>query len=235
MCFSATASFAAALVLIPSGLASIQIVRRRSMDEALPLASVPLLFGLQQSLEGMVWLNVERSLPELGDGFFTVGFPAFALVLWPIWIPWTVLRLTAPQRHSWRQHGLRSCLWLGMGLAALLWLPIWQAHDQVTAVVRQGSILYTFPFPLADHWGFQPVTLMYSLIIIFPLLISGWNELRALAYTLIVTFVVSSFAYLHAFSSVWCFFSACLSVQIFLMLRNFSIPHPLQAAGHHHP
>ena len=52
MCFSATASFTAGTALIAVGGVSL----RRSRGKAeLPLALVPLLFGVQQLSEGLLW------------------------------------------------------------------------------------------------------------------------------------------------------------------------------------
>jgi hypothetical protein len=49
MCFSATASFIAGTTLSIIGIATIRNVERRS---ELPLALIPLLFGIQQLIEG---------------------------------------------------------------------------------------------------------------------------------------------------------------------------------------
>ena len=51
MCFSAPASFTAAAVLL--GLGTVTMRRARSRRE-LPYAAIPLLFGVQQLLEGML-------------------------------------------------------------------------------------------------------------------------------------------------------------------------------------
>ncbi|WP_424324591.1 DUF6629 family protein, partial [Gordonia sp. (in: high G+C Gram-positive bacteria)] len=57
MCFSATASFVGAGVITAAGVATLALVRD---VRQLPFASLPLLFGIHQALEGWTWL-------ELGD------------------------------------------------------------------------------------------------------------------------------------------------------------------------
>lgn len=62
MCFSASASFTAAAVLL--GLGTVTMRRARSRRE-LPYAAIPLLFGVQQLLEGMLWLTFPDRAPLL--------------------------------------------------------------------------------------------------------------------------------------------------------------------------
>ena len=62
MCFSATASFSAGTVLTVLGVATMRATRRKA---EIPLASIPLLFGLQQIVEGMLWLSFRFDAPQL--------------------------------------------------------------------------------------------------------------------------------------------------------------------------
>ena len=54
MCFSATASFTAGLFL--AGIAVVTLKSVRQTHE-LPIAAIPLLFGIQQLSEGVIWLT----------------------------------------------------------------------------------------------------------------------------------------------------------------------------------
>ena len=49
MCFSATASFTVGVVLSVIGVVTIKMTRRK---EEIPFAMIPLLFGIQQFIEG---------------------------------------------------------------------------------------------------------------------------------------------------------------------------------------
>ena len=56
MCFSATASFTTALVLIPVGVYCVN--KATSLQKSYWLfALMPLMFGVQQFFEGVVWLG----------------------------------------------------------------------------------------------------------------------------------------------------------------------------------
>ena len=56
MCFSATASFTAGIVLTVIGVATVKKTQRKT---EIPFAMVPLLFGLQQFIEGLLWLSFQ--------------------------------------------------------------------------------------------------------------------------------------------------------------------------------
>ena len=60
MCFSATASFSAGVVLI--GLGTLTL-RAASHPRELLLAAIPLLFGMQQVIEGAIWLTFLYEAP----------------------------------------------------------------------------------------------------------------------------------------------------------------------------
>lgn len=82
MCFSATASFTASAVL---GFVGAATLIKTQNKKAWLLAAVPMLFSLQQFVEGLLWLSLknhsEYTLP------LTYIFLFFALLLWPIYVP----------------------------------------------------------------------------------------------------------------------------------------------------
>lgn len=63
MCFSASASFIAGAALTATGVATLQMTARKA---EIPFATIPLLFGLQQITEGLIWLSfrTDTSLPD---------------------------------------------------------------------------------------------------------------------------------------------------------------------------
>jgi heme A synthase len=79
MCFSATASFSAAAVLGTVGVVALNKVKSK---DQLMFASIPLLFGIQQAIEGLVWVSLTHSSDVFLRQFFTYGFLFFAQVLW---------------------------------------------------------------------------------------------------------------------------------------------------------
>ena len=67
MCFSASASFAGAAILAPVGIYTLKAAWRKDRGY-LGLAAFPLLFGVQQGLEGGLWLAIGRGDPAQTQG-----------------------------------------------------------------------------------------------------------------------------------------------------------------------
>ena len=89
MCFSATASFTAGVALL--GLGTLTLRRASSVAE-LPYAAIPALFGLQQLVEGGLWLTFANNTPHL-NSILTHIYSLFSHVLWPVFVPIAVLLL----------------------------------------------------------------------------------------------------------------------------------------------
>lgn len=122
MCFSAPASFTAAAVLLSMGTVT---VRRARARRELPYAAIPLLFGVQQLLEGMLWLTFPDHAPLLNVGL-THLYSFFSHILWPIYVPLAALAL---ETVRWRRRVLAGIAIAGGGvglylLAMLVKLPI---------------------------------------------------------------------------------------------------------------
>ena len=60
MCFSATASFVAGTSLSVIGIVTLKQAKTKS---EIPVAIVPLLFGVQQLVEGIIWLSFRTNAP----------------------------------------------------------------------------------------------------------------------------------------------------------------------------
>ena len=89
MCFSATASFTAGAALLVVGAVT---TRRARRPAELPFALIPVLFGVQQLIEGVLWLTFPDKAPQL-NAVLTLLYSLFSHVLWPIYVPIAVLLL----------------------------------------------------------------------------------------------------------------------------------------------
>ncbi|HEY0667876.1 MAG TPA: DUF6629 family protein, partial [Sphingobacteriaceae bacterium] len=90
MCFSAGASFAAGSILSVVGIAAIH---KSVLKEQYSFAAIPLLFAVQQFAEGFLWLSLLHTSFEYLQQAVTYVFLIFALVVWPLWIPFSILLL----------------------------------------------------------------------------------------------------------------------------------------------
>ncbi len=220
MCFSATASFVAAVGLAPVGIVSLAMARRFDPERWQPLALMPILFAIQQALEGFVWLGLDPPGGSAGLRMVSLAYLGFAYALWPVWIPWSALRLGSGLLSPGQQRLFRALSGLGALLGAGLWIPLLFDPGLINPTVRGGSIDYQAHPPWADKMGHLPVTLLYVLIICLPLLLHPYRRLNLLGVALAVAFVVAQVAFLQAFSSVWCYFSALISILMLWILSD---------------
>ena len=69
----------------------------------IPFAMIPLLFGIQQITEGMIWLTFRFDAPLL-KMTMTFAYSLFSHVLWPIIMPFlAVVRIVAKRLARMRQ------------------------------------------------------------------------------------------------------------------------------------
>jgi hypothetical protein len=220
MCFSATASFVSAMGLAPVGIVSLTLARRLDPQPWQPLALIPLIFATQQALEGVVWLLLDSPAPSRWLPLVLLGYLFFAYAFWPIWFPWCALRLAAGHLAAWQRRLFRTLWGLGALLGAGLWIPLLFNPDLINPIVRLGSIDYQLTPTLAPTGGHMGFTLIYALVICLPLLLHPYRRLRLLGFALAVSFAVAQLAFLYAFTSVWCFFSALISILLLWIIRD---------------
>lgn len=207
MCFSATASLTAGTALVAVG--GLTLRKSRGKVE-LPLALVPLLFGVQQLTEGVLWLSLRHDLPQLRT-WATYTFSMFSHVLWPIFVPFAILLVETSRRRK-KALGVFQVLGLGVGLYLFYFI----VRFPVTAHVHNQSIFYRSP-----HFYIGAVLVIYLLATCVSGLFSSHrciNVFGVLAFVLaIVAYQISA----ATFVSVWCFYAAVLSLLIYL---HFSGP-----------
>jgi hypothetical protein len=207
MCFSATASFAAGTALSATGVLTL----RKSMGKReLPIALIPLLFGVQQLSEGVLWLSLRNDLPALRSVAIYV-FSMFSHVFWPIFVPFAILLVETNRRRKKTIGGF-----LVLGVCVGLYLLYFIVRFPVTARIYNRSIFYDSP-----HFFIVGVLVIYLLATCVSGLFSSHrciNVFGALAFVLaIAAYEVS----VKTFVSVWCFFAAILSLLIY---AHFSGP-----------
>jgi hypothetical protein len=202
MCFSAQASFVAGTMLLIVGAAT---VRRARVRSEVPYAWIPILFGIQQLLEGALWLTFPDRAPLLNT-VLTHAYSFFSHVLWPIYVPLAGLALeTVP----WRRQALIGIALGGIAvglylLATLFTLPI-------VATVTGRHIAYESP-----HFYALAAMSLYLLGTCASLMFSSHSRVVAFGVAAFVSAVAAYAFYSTWFISVWCFFAGVLSVIVLL-------------------
>lgn len=209
MCFSAPASFVAGTALSAIGVATIRRVERRA---ELPLALIPLLFGMQQLVEGVLWLALVRDAPVLQQTM-TYVYSVFSHVWWPIYVPFAVGIL---ESTPWRKRVLYG--FQAAGLAVGLYLLFILVTRPVVAEIDGHHIVRHIVY-LSPHFYLVPVMVLYLAATCVSSFFSSHPFVRLFGMTALVSFVVAYLFYARALVSVWCFFAAVLSIMIYVHLR----------------
>ena len=209
MCFSATASFTAGAALLAIGGLT---MRQISRPAELPYASIPALFGVQQLVEGALWLTLPAGGSHLND-ILTHIYALFSHVLWPIFVPIAVFLIEPDMRR-------RRLLWLFTiaGAVAGLYLAYFWLMDPTTSLVAADHILYVSP-----HFFIGPILALYIVGTCGSPLVSSHASVRWFGLAASVSLAAAYIFYAYWFISVWCFFAAIISVTILLHFRRRQI------------
>jgi hypothetical protein len=142
------------------------------------------------------------------------AFLGIALVVWPVWCP---LALQRAERNAARRRILTALIWFGAAVATAAAFLL--SRSQPVAVVVEHSIRY-------DRAGSSTairdslVLLAYALSTIVPFLVSTTQLARTVGLSIVLSLTVTALIERNAFTSVWCFFAAMLSVLILVAVRR---------------
>jgi hypothetical protein len=202
MCFSATASFSAGAVLLGIGALTLKAARR---PREWPFAAIPLLFAIQQLIEGVIWLTFRVDAPLL-NSVMTHAYSFFSHVLWPVYVPVAVLLM---EPAGWHRRALFVFVAAGAAVGAYL-MYVLVAFPIVSRPTGQ-HIEYVSP-----HF-FAAVTMTLYLVstAVSPLL-STHRVVQVFGALALLSFGAAYAFYATWFISVWCFFAALLSAVVYL-------------------
>ncbi|MBI2784655.1 MAG: hypothetical protein HYX64_11450 [Gammaproteobacteria bacterium] len=208
MCFSASANFIAGTSLLAVGAVTLSKAARKA---ELPFAMIPLLFGIQQIIEGVIWLGFRFDAP-LPNALMAQVYSLFSHVLWPIYMPFAVLLL---EPVPWRRKTLSAFLWVGAATGLYLFYILVRFPIRAEAV--GGHILYVSP-----HYYVPVVMGGYLAATCISLFFSSHKVVVTFGVVALLSFVAAYGFYTLWFISVWCFFAAILSGVIYLYFRKRS-------------
>ncbi len=205
MCFSASASFVAGTTLSAIGVAALGKTKMRSER---PLAMIPLLFGIQQLTEGVIWLTFSHDAPALRQAM-TYVYSVFSHSLWPMYVPFAMYALEA---DPWRKKILLAFEAAGFLVGAYLLYFI--ATRPVLAAVVGNHVVYPSP-----HFHLIPVMVLYVAATCVSCLVSSHRFVKLFGLLAFASFVAAYIVAVQALVSIWCFFAAILSLLIYVHLR----------------
>lgn len=200
MCFSAQASFATGAALVIAGAT---IARQARSPAQLPYALIPVLFGLQQLVEGGLWMTLPAD--TLAGGCLSTSlthvYAVFSHMLWPVYVPLAVL-LLEPVR--WRRQALAGLVVAG-ALVAAQQLALQAGQPLVASIVDQ-HIAYDAP-----QWLPRTTMFVYLASTCAGSMLSSHRTVVWFGRASFVSAMLAWWLYQHWFISVWCFFAAGLS------------------------
>lgn len=208
MCFSATASFAAAAALAPTSAYGVY----RSLKfcpKYLLMAITVVAFAVQQVLEGFMWLNIDSN-QELTITLAKV-FLFFSHFYWPIAMPLKAF-LTENKKQKKKIYLITTSV--ATIFAAFLYFPLIYGENKVLVEIVRNSIQYDMNL-FYDSFVSRKITgVIYALFIVLPLITSSDKHMKHFGWLIILGGLPTYFFYYHAFTSVWCFFAAVASIYI---------------------
>lgn len=207
MCFSASASFGAGVILTAAGV----VTRNKiTSEEQKPFAAIPFIFATQQFIEGFLWLSFSN--PDLASLKMpaTYIFLIFAQVVWPFWVPFSMLKL---EHSPKRKRVLWVFMWMGLLISTYLasCLVLYPVDSEIVGY----HIGYTLSFPMT-------LTTISSIIYFVPTALSPFvssiKRMSILGLAILCSYLFTQFYYKEHVISIWCFLAAILSGLVYFVL-----------------
>lgn len=180
-----------------------------SRKAEIPFAMIPLLFGIQQIVEGMIWLSFRNASP-FPNTTLTLIYSLFSHVLWPMFVPLAVGLL---ETVAWRKKALAACQVAGAAVG--LYLLYFIVQTPVTSRILGQHIVYESP-----HFYIAPVMIFYLIATCVSSLLSSRKIIRIFGALSLTAFVAAYANHVATFVSVWCFFAAVLSFIVYCYFKQ---------------
>ncbi len=208
MCYSATASFTTAVLLIPAGTYAVyQSIKINK--KYLLLSLIPFFFAIQQAFEGMVWLEISNK--NLIIHFYAAGFLFFAYWFWLVWMALSAYAIEG-DKHK---RIFQIFMVLGFIYGAIIYLPmVFYHYNSLFIHAKQNSIHYQTPALFYVNIPMFVLRLIYVSLIVIPVLMVSNRLIQIWAIVLAITFFIAVYYYEYAFTSIWCYFGAVLALGL---------------------
>ncbi len=207
MCFSASASYGSAAVLMAVGAVTTMANREKSR---VMISLVPFLFGVQQLAEGIIWQTMGQNTSWLPRQYAILTFLGFALSVWPSYIPWSIYHVETNPR---RRKNLQILGVLGLFVSLLTgWILL---RSDLSAYSVGHSLAYQITkVPHHPKWPSNLEFIFYTVPTLVPFFVSALREIKKAGYLISAAMVISHIVNQEASASIWCFFAALISLYI---------------------
>lgn len=186
------------------------ITLSRAHKKNLLIATIPLLFAVQQFCEGFVWLSLTHEIDITYLPFFSYSFLFFVFIVWPVCIP---MSLYYAEQNALRKKYIRVCFVIGC-LVALLLLGTLFIYRLKTTILEHHIFYHLDISYVFSVFG----SILYLIATVIPFFISSIRLSNYFGSVLALSYLVSFYFYYMQLVSVWCFFVAILSVLVFFIV-----------------
>ena len=213
MCFSTTASFGASALLTGAVIIAASKVKKPAQW---PFAAIPGIFAIQQFTEGFVWLSLSNESFTSWYQISTFLFLFFAEVLWPFWVPLSMVLL---EKDRWRRRVLFSLF--GLGLTFSMHTLYGLMAYPFSAQISDHHIQYHLEVPLP--WAVVAM-IVYGMVTVMPTFFSSVPRMWLIGVPIAASFFVAKFLYPNYVISIWCYFAAIISIVVVYVLFRMQKP-----------
>ncbi|MDP3557031.1 MAG: hypothetical protein Q8T03_06620 [Bacteroidota bacterium] len=215
MCFSASASFGVSAILMAGGVITL---KKTYLKSQIPFAAIPIIFSIQQFIEGVLWLSLTTTAYASWHKPATYIFLTFAQIIWPTLVPFSMLLL---EKNSKKRKIISIILLIGIAIS--LYLAYCILFYAVNSSISKYHISYDLDYPHLNS-AFNIGGVFYLIATVAPAFISSVKKMNIIGVTLVISFVISRVFFFENLVSVWCFFAATISVIVFYIIAAYSIP-----------
>ena len=189
------------------GVDALRHVDRR--EDHLAIASLPLLLGAHQIVEGFVWWGLQGHVPtSVGRAALWI-YLMIAFVVLPIGIPLAVRAFEPDRRRRWLMDAFVA---IGMVVGIYLFIEI--LRGPIEASIAPHHLAYSAPM---SH-GLLVVSL-YVVAVCGALLLSSYRHVVIFGIANLIAVAVLARLTIDGFASLWCAYAAVASGAIAAHMR----------------
>lgn len=211
MCFSASASFGASMII--GSIGGVALKKAKTSSQKV-FALIPIFFAMQQFIEGLLWLYLlEPAGTSSNFGLIsttTYLFLIFAWIIWPSFIPYTFYLL---EKNIKRKRVLKGLVFLGILVSIVLTYIL--IFHKTTPIISNYHIRYEVSFTHSMAWV---LAVFYIVSTVFSCFVSSIKWIWSLGVINLCSYVISKLVFGEYVLSVWCFFAAISSVIILFII-----------------
>lgn len=224
MCFSATASFCASAILTVAGVAALRRVETKSQ---IPFASIPVIFAFQQFIEGFVWLSLTHPEYNHLQNIPVTIFLLIAQPVWAFWVPFSFFLIV--EKYSKTEKVMKVLL--GFSSVVSIFLACRIFFYPVGASITPLHIHYELYYPHALLSTI--VAVFYFIATIVPPFLVGLKRMTTLGLLNLMSFIITFVFFENYVISIWCFFAALISWEVFLAMKDLNLKQSFTAIPIH--